>query len=473
MERTPSGPVEPGGLTRRGALERIRAGALCTLGLGAAGFAAFGPRGAKEQSDGKVVLDYWEKWSGHEGRAMRRVVDEFNASQNRIVVRYLITAGIDQKTLISVAGGDPPDVVGLWNYNVPLYAETEAILPLEDLAAPFGVRLENYAPGFRAVMEHPDRTGRTRMWATINTGGTLALYYNKALYREAGLDPERPPRTIEELDEYDRKLTKIGADGRIERAGFLHTEPGWWSWIWGYHFGGKLMDEATDRSLADSAENVAAYAWMQGYSERLGVNAVKAFRSGFATEYDSPRNAFVSGRVAMVVQGPWLANVIKVHGEDRGNPVDYGVTPFPVIGAMYDEKAPVGLIDCDILVIPKGVKRPEACMEFIAYTQRQEVVEYLSREHYKNSPLAASSEEFLRTHPNRGVRVHDAIAQSTRSFLCPRTRTWPQFKDEFDAAMQRMWGLERSAKEELATVRGKTQGVLDRAAGQKKRRGYG
>ncbi len=168
----------------------------------------------------------------------------------------------------------------------------------------------------------------------------------------------------------------------------------------------------------------------------------------------------------MVVQGPWLANVINAHKPG----LDYGVAPFPVLDFLYDQNAPIGLVDSDVLVIPRGVKNPEASMEFIAFTQRQENVEYMSLQHFKNSPLATSSPEFLSKHPNRGVRSHDAIAQSPRAYLCPRTRTWPQLKDEFDASMQRMWGLDEPAATELAAIQARTQGFLDRAAEQRARR---
>ncbi len=448
-----------------------RRSAIGALAAGAAGFALLGPRGAKESTRGKVVLDYWEKWTGHEGRAMQKVVDRFNdtiGEEKKIFVRYLVTAGIDQKLLIAVAGGNPPDLAGLWNYNVPLYAESNAILPLDDLGASLGVKVENYAPGFRPIMQHPDRTGRVRMWATIHTGGTVAMFYNRAAFREAGLDPDRPPRTTSELDEYDKKLMRKAPDGAIQRAGFLHAEPGWWSWMWGYHFGGTLADTRNNTSLAGSKENVAAFEWLQTYPKRYGVQQVKTFKSGFATAYDSRQNALLDDKCAMVVQGPWLANVINAYRPD----MDYAVAPFPVVDSIFDEHAPVGMVDSDILVIPRGVKNPEACMEFVAFTQRQENVEFMSLAHFKNSPLAVSSKDFLDKHPNRGVRVHDAIAQSPRAYLCPRTRTWPQFKDEFDASMQRMWGLERPAGEELAAIQRRTQGFLDRAAEQQKRRGY-
>src|SRR5688572_25802143 len=82
-----------------------RRGALGALGAAAAGFALFGPRGAPEKIDGRVVLDYWEKWTGHEGEAMRRIVDRFNASQSRVFVRYFAMGGIGQKAMIAIAGG--------------------------------------------------------------------------------------------------------------------------------------------------------------------------------------------------------------------------------------------------------------------------------------------------------------------------------------------------------------------------------
>jgi multiple sugar transport system substrate-binding protein len=123
------------------------------LAAAALGFVAFGPRGGKERSDGRLVLDYWEKWTGLEGRAMIKIVDEFNASQDRIFVRYFSTSGIDQKTKVAIAGGDPPDIVGLWNPNVAGFAASGAILPLSDIAGrpEHAIRLDRYAEAMRPM----------------------------------------------------------------------------------------------------------------------------------------------------------------------------------------------------------------------------------------------------------------------------------------------------------------------------------
>ncbi len=447
------------------------------MAAGGVGFAVFGPRGEKQHASarggGRIVLDYWEKWTRHEGDAMRRIVDAFNESQSRIFVRYVVTADIGQKSMVAIAGGAPPDLIGLFAFNVPGYAESGALLPLDDLAPRFGVTLEQYAVGVRPVMMHPGPEGK-QWWACVNTAGSVALYYNRAAFREAGLDPDRGPATLAEFDEYHAKLTRrkggrpgVGGSGPLERVGFFHPEPGWWSWIWAYHFGGSIFDRRSGRALVDSTENIAAMDWMQRYSRGLGVDEAQAFKEGFGN-YFTPENPFLTGKVAMIVQGPWVANLIKEFKPG----FDYGACAFPTVDAGgVGGGAPIGHIDTDVIVIPRGAKNPEASMEFIAWTQRQANVEQLARAHCKPSPLSSVSPEFLATHPNRGVKVHYDLFNSSRAFLAPRTRVWQQFKDEFDSAVQRVWRLEAPAAEIMGPLQARAQGFIDRAADEQRRRG--
>ncbi|MDX2130930.1 MAG: ABC transporter substrate-binding protein [Planctomycetota bacterium] len=441
--------------------EITRRGALGLMAAGGAGFLVFGPRGQRADTRGRIVLDYWEKWTRHEGDAMMRVVDAFNQSQSRIFVRYLITADIGQKSLVAIAGGAPPDLIGLYAYNVPPYAESNALMSFDDLAPAFGLSLGQYAPGVRQVMQH-----RGRWWASVNTAGSVALYYNKRAFREVGLDPDRPPTTLPELDDAHRRLVKARDKGPLERVGFFHPEPGWWSWLWAYHFGGSIYDAQADRSLVDSPENHAAMAWMQSYARDLGPDRCKAFKESFGN-YFTPENPFLTGKVAMIIQGPWLANLVTAFAPD----FDYGVAPFPVAPGLSDPAAPVGLIDTDVLVIPRGARHPEASMEFVAWTQRQDMTELLASAHCKPSPLASTSPAFRATHPNRGIGVHYDIFQSPRAFVPPQTRAWQQFKDEVDTMVQRLWRLEVSPEAALPPLERRTQGFIDRAAEERRRRG--
>lgn len=450
------------GITRRAAVA-----GLATAGLA---FVIAGPRGKKESvGSGRLVLDYWEKWTGDEAKAMQHVVELFNESQSRIHVRYFITAGIDQKALIAIAGGDPPDIVGLYNYNIPLYAETGAILPLDEMGTPETTGVGRVAAAVRPILTHPDSTGRIRQYACPNTGGTMALYYNRAAFKDAGLDPDRPPRTISELDEFAAKLLRKDGKGEYERIGFSPTEPGWWPWAWGPYFGGSLTDATARRSLVDSPEHLAAYAWIRKVSERLGVDHFSRFSASWGNSYDSPINAFVKGEVAMILQGPWLANIINRHRPS----LDYAVAPFPIADALARAGGwggPIGLVEADAICIPRGARDPEASMEFIAFTQRREIVELLSTKHFKSSVLAEVSDEFVTKHPNRGVAVHNAVAQSPRGFIASRTRQFPQIRSEMGTLMPAVWSTREPVESLVKATHARVQGLLDLEAAQKARR---
>src|SRR6185503_16755319 len=151
-------------------------------------------------ADGRLRLEYWDKWSGFEMDAMRAVVDDFNASQQRIFVDFVSVSGIKEKTLIAAAGGHPPDIAGVWATDVIDYADKQAVIPLDDMARGNIVSREHFLPIYFDMGVYEGR-----LYGSPSTPGTTALHYNKRLFREAGLDPERPPRTIAELDEYATK----------------------------------------------------------------------------------------------------------------------------------------------------------------------------------------------------------------------------------------------------------------------------
>jgi multiple sugar transport system substrate-binding protein len=413
-------------------------------------------------------------------------VDGFNASQDRIYVRYLMTNSIHQKAMVSILGGAPPDILGLYAFNVPSYAEANAVLPLEDLARAQGLSLEHWAAGMRPIMTfRTPGSGATPKWyGIINTAGTLGLFWNRALFREhasqlqaRGLDAERAPRTIQELDAANEVLSKTSdgsalGKGPLARAGFIHMEPGWWSWIWPAMFGGALAggmyDEATDAATCASPASIAAYEWMQSYPKRFGVEHVEKFRAGFGP-YGTPQSAFLTGEAAMVVQGPWMANLIKAFKPE----LDYGVASLPIDESLLDEGSPLTCIDTDVLMIPRGAKHPEASMEFIAYTQRRENVEALATAHCKGSPLSSVSEEFLASHPNRGVRLHTSMATSPRAFIAPTTPNWPQYKDLVDTAFQDLWKLQGEPRVRLAGVEKTANEILAKAREHRRMRGEG
>jgi ABC-type glycerol-3-phosphate transport system substrate-binding protein len=168
---------------------------------------------------------------------MRAVVDDFNRSQDRIWVEFSSTSHINRKLMLSIGGGVPPDVAGLFGNTLAVYAENNALTPLDRLAREAGIHGEDYVPIFWDICHHLGH-----LWALPSSPACLGLVWNKRIFRENGLDPDRPPASIRELEQINDRLVRRDAQGRLQSIGHLPSEPGWWPAIWGWWFGGDLWD---------------------------------------------------------------------------------------------------------------------------------------------------------------------------------------------------------------------------------------
>jgi len=396
----------------------------------------------------RVVIDYWEKWTGIEADAMRAVVNDFNASQDRIEVRFSSISEIEMKLMLAIAGRKPPDVAGLYSYSLPVYVENNALRPLDGLAASSGIQASDYLPSIWNLCLY-----RGHLWGLPATPASTALYWNKKLFREAGLDPERPPRTIAELEEFNEKITRKGSDGNYVVFGHLPEEPGWWHTIWGYWFGGSLWN-GKDTLTPDSPPNLAAGQWIASYPKRFGVRAVSSFLESFGN-FASPLNPFIRGRVAMEIQGPWMWNFIRKYSQGD---LEIGVAPFPTVDGRGP---PVSLVEADVLTIPAGARHVREAWEFIRYVNTQPVIEKLCAAQCKFSPLAKVSDGFYKNHPHPYIKVFYDLAASPGAKPVPQVTIWTQYKAELDQAIKEIWALRQTPGEAFSNVRKRMQPMLD------------
>jgi multiple sugar transport system substrate-binding protein len=290
----------------------------------------------------------------------------------------------------------------------------------------------------------------------------LALFYNTAMFRAraaelraAGLDPDRAPRTIAELDAYARALETLDASGNIDVAGYLPLEPGWFQAYTCLWFGGRWWDDQAKRFTYTDPGVVRAYAWIQSYSRRLGAASETSFRSGQGS-YDSPQNSFLAGRVAMVLQGTYFENVIRTQKPSMAG--QWAAAPFP----SYDPAlVDVTYCNCDVLVIPRGAKHKREAFEFIAFVNRQESIERIADQHGKISPLAKVSEGFLANHKNPYIRVFDALAASPNAHPTEPVPVLQEVNDEMNNFVQRLALLEITPEQGLAEMQERLQRKYD------------
>jgi multiple sugar transport system substrate-binding protein len=403
-----------------------------------------------EAPNEKIVVTYWEQWTGFEADAMRKVVDDFNASQSHIFVDFSSVSDINRKFMLATAGGIPPDMAGLMSHDLPVFAENNALVPLDKMASQSGVSEDHYIDVFWRMCHYKDH-----LWALPTTPACVALVWNKKLFREAGLDPDKPPRSIAELEQMNDRLTRWAPDGSLLSLGHMPEEPGWYSPLWEVWFGGKLWD-GKNRITANSPENIAACQWIESYPKRFGAAKLLALQDGFGN-FASSQNAFFTGRVAMVLQGPWIYNFIKNYAPPD---FEWGVAPFPSVDPVRLKD--VTIVESDVLVIPHGAKHPREAFEFMKYVNSQQPMEKLCLGQQKFSPLRICSPDFFKNHPNPHIADFAALAQSPNAQFAPTLSTWSEYENDMNNAINRIWIGHATAEQALDDVQAHQQTILDR-----------
>lgn len=404
--------------------------------------------GKKDESQGRTVVNVWPGWAGFERSALDSIVDDFNQSQDRILVKTLTMSEIEKKLLLAVAGGHPPDLVRLPTFYLPPYAQNNALLPLDKLIERYGIQRSDYIPVFYDACIYEGQT-----WALPITASMTALHYNKKMFRDAGLDPEKPPTSIAELEKMNEQILRYRKDGSIELMGHLPVEPDWWVTSWPDWFGKGVWDKDRVMTL-DTADSMRAFEWIESYPKRFGADKLLTFKSGFGT-FASPQNAFMQGKVAMVMQGIWMDNFINNYASDD---FEYGVAFFP----SEDGKRQVTIAEPDSFSIPAGAKHPQEAFEFLMYLQRPEVVEKLALNHRKMTSLVKVSDSFFETHPHPYIESFYKFAQSPDAVIRPQIKQFTEFRDDFRVVANSLFSGTATAAVLIPEFQTKQQALMDK-----------
>ena len=168
-----------------------------------------------EYTDGKVHVEFWHGVASSDDEPF--IVTQFNAEQDSIVVHAVPIPWQEheKKILTAILSGDPPDVISLF-VPVVRWASRMALRPLDDYIEESQFDTTEIFPALWDEVTWLDRT-----FALPVMTASFAFFYNKEAFREAGLDPERPPTTWAEVQEYANQLDVYDEQGRLTRAGFL------------------------------------------------------------------------------------------------------------------------------------------------------------------------------------------------------------------------------------------------------------
>jgi multiple sugar transport system substrate-binding protein len=289
------------------------------------------------------VLRVWITW----GDNPAQIQELFNRYGEANGVTVEVNAPVDDnKVLAGLSGVEPPDILVTGGpANVGSWAREALIAPLDDLISAAGIDMEDMFPAPLGQCQYQG-TYYCLPWGT----DTYALFWNKDLFEDAGLDPEKPPETLEELVEYADKLTVVEADGTVTQVGFIPD----FSWshlnLYTRMFGGYWYSEDGTEVTLTSQAVVDALLWEQQFYSKYGADEVLKFTSALGG-YMSPDQGFYAGKIAMMVDGEWQTGVNFI--QQFKPELNYGVAPFPH-PADFPERQNTNLLEGSVAMIPRG-----------------------------------------------------------------------------------------------------------------------
>ncbi len=315
------------------------------------------------QDESAIELHVWGLNMGSPRVGWMAVLEAFESHHPRIkIVLGPADRGSDlQKLLCGVIGNAPPDVFKREANLLGDIAARDILMPLDDFvemdrAREDGLHESDYAPG----IWDSGKGANGKLYAIPEGTNALFLAYNKDVFREVGLDPDRPPADWVEWREYAKRLTARGVGGRIQRLGNMLHAPYKEDDLPFYiaQLGGKVLSDDGRQCLLDGAEALQA---MRFIAEMAACTGGRRAFDDFAQAQEGMGTwPLGEGDIAMSVEGHWVI----YEAMRRGAALDLGMAPVP---APPGRPAITTSARHGVYLIPRNARHPKEAWEFIRF----------------------------------------------------------------------------------------------------------
>lgn len=198
------------------------------------------------------------------------------------------------KALTAHKSGQPPHLAVLLSTDMFTLIDEDAIVPIDGLAG--SAEDKQWLGGFFDSFMLNSRTGG-KTWGVPFQRSTIVLYWNKELFKEAGLDPEKGPQSWDEMVEFAKKLTKTDASGNVSQWGVKIPSSGFPYWLFQgltTPNGAVLMNEAGNETYYDKPEVVEALQYW------VDLSAKHKVMPGGVIEWGTTPKDFFEKKAAMI-----------------------------------------------------------------------------------------------------------------------------------------------------------------------------
>lgn len=339
--------------------------------------------------DDVVYLRFWGFGNTQQEQGRMAQVREFNRRNPNIQVIIGTPGGrggMDpQKLMTAIVGGSPPDVVLQDRFAVGGWASRDAFLPLDSLIhhpatnPPDSLHI-NPANFFSACWNEALYKGK--VYAIPFDTDARILYYNRKLFRQKGLDPDRPPQWWDELWPFAKKLCFFDAAGDYETMGFIPLFGNSGLYMYAWQNGGKFLSADGRTCSLNEPRIVAALDFIVSLYDSLGgrEKVVSRFEASWKGSSGlTLADPFLNDKVAMKIDGSWYLQTIARYKPD----FELGVAPAPVPRGKEHITWSGGFS----FVIPVGCRYVEEAWQFIRWmvSPAGAVFEYEHQKAYNES----------------------------------------------------------------------------------------
>jgi len=266
-------------------------------------------------------LIYWDTMNNNERPVMQDIITSCESEVGVTVdYQYVPFSDAQNKYKTAAQAGDAPDILRTEIAWGPEFAALGYLLDISDsslVSEP--VTQEERESYIAAAFDY--NTWGGKIWGLPQVTDAPALLYNKALFEKAGLDPDNPPTTMDELKEAAKQISALGADtyGIATLAGSYFFQPFMWA------FGGGLIDPADLSIHINDAGTIDALNFITG----LIADGEMGPAYDPANQYGNNQTAFKEGKAGMLINGPWASSDILSGPEFVDNPDNLGVAAIP------------------------------------------------------------------------------------------------------------------------------------------------
>jgi len=318
----------------------------------AAGQAANAPE-ASGDSTPAVTLTMWSRDSDQV--LVESLVAAWNAShKNQIEVTIIPASDFVAKFGTAVAGGAAPDIIAIDLVYMPAFNAADQMTDITDMAKALPY-FDKLSPSHIRLATYEDK-----IYALPFSAEASVLIYNKSLFKQAGLDPEKAPSNWDEIYQDAKKITALGDgnygfyfSGGCAGCNAFTMLPLIWA-----SGGDVLSADYSTATLTDPAVKATLEFYKKMWDEQLIPEGAKVDNgSDFF-------NAFQTNKIGMLGTGAFaISSLIANHPE-----IEYGIAPLP--GQNGGTSSFAG---GDEIGIPKGSKYVNEAFEFITWLYSEDV----------------------------------------------------------------------------------------------------